>query len=468
MRQNSTVQTSHKASDASIGLGTIARRMAFRFSTLLALVLLGFVWLASYLYLQLDREKTIEAAVANTTNMARVFQSHVARSIKDIDQTILFLRRSYEADPTNFDLPAWTTNSYLLHDLVLQISLIGKDGMLLSTNIVRNPDHVDLSDRVHFKVHAKSNEDNLYISKPVLGRASGKWSIQITRRVSEPDGSFGGVLVASMDPYYLSGIFDQMDLGRSGALTLLDTEGTILARAGLNGNMLGQSIANSKIFRSATAPQGVLFGPDPLTGAPKIVSYRTVEGFPLIVAASMAEDEVLADYRERCRLIDWLATWLSLVIAVVAISNGGRELRLMRAQAAQRASERRAAEKSAELEATLAHMSQGIIMCDAAGVLRVFNARATELLQWPRGVQVGRSLPDEALALLSQVRPTSSIAPVGKIVTLPDGTRAELVARRINNGAVVYTLTDLLYHVEPQQTDAGVAETPPLPRVVNQ
>ena len=113
----------------------------------------------------------------------------------------------------------------------------------------------------------------------------------------------------------------------------------------------------------------------------------------------------------------------------------------MRAQAAQRDSERQAAEKSAELEATLANMSQGIIMCDAAGSLRVFNDRAVEFLHLSRSVAVGHKLPAEAAILLGKARPTISIAPVGKEIVLPDGSDAELVARRLTDGGILYTLT---------------------------
>jgi hypothetical protein len=63
---------------------------------------------------------------------------------------------------------------------------------------------VYVGDREHFLVHVNAGADKLFISKPVMGRASGKLSIQLSRRIRKPDGQFYGVFIASLDMHELA------------------------------------------------------------------------------------------------------------------------------------------------------------------------------------------------------------------------------------------------------------------------
>ncbi len=424
-----------------------------RLSSLLAIALLVFVWVGTALYLELDRKKTAQAAAGNSSNIARIFEDHVSRSIKEIDKTLLFIRHAWEAAPENFDLPAWTTNAYLLHDLTVQMALIGPDGRLIATNVDRAAEPMDLADREHFRIHADRATDELFISKPVLGRATGKWTIQLTRRLARADGTFAGVLVASLDPYHLSKIFEDIDLGSEGAITLFGIDGIIRARGGLNTSILGRSIVDTSLYREMMAhPIGMFFGPGTLSGGTRLVAWRRIKDFPLIVAVGIDQKDFMADYQDRRDLFLDIAAGLSLVILAVMLLGVRHEMRLARARAVESESERRIAIKSQELESTLFGMNQGIVMLDAHGRLRVINRRAVELLSTICDTPVGgEPLPDVVASLLAS---TPEASPRREIA-MPDGTDLECETTAMPDGGTLHTLTDI---TETKRVQANLAD----------
>jgi len=148
------------------------------------------------------REYQLEqhAAVEDTRNLVRAFSENLVRTVEAVDQTLLVVRDAYARDPSGFRLSTWATNAPFLNELALQITLIGPDGIVLQSNLGPVTSRVDLSDREHIRVQATSKDDRLYISVPVLGRVSHKWSIQFTRKIIGPNGAYAGVVVVSLDP----------------------------------------------------------------------------------------------------------------------------------------------------------------------------------------------------------------------------------------------------------------------------
>jgi C4-dicarboxylate-specific signal transduction histidine kinase len=118
---------------------------------------------------------------------------------------------------------------------------------------------VDLADREHFRVHRDGVVDR-YVSAPVVGRITGRWSVQITRAIRSQDGRLEGVLVVSLDPDALSTRMRELLGAAGGSLSLLrDADAVILATSEESGRLLGQrSSAGDWLSLSASSPGEVI------------------------------------------------------------------------------------------------------------------------------------------------------------------------------------------------------------------
>src|SRR5262249_17529274 len=126
-----------------------------------------------------------------------------------------------------------------------------KHGMMITSSAMLYPKTpVDLSDREHFRVHANTTADKLFISKPVLGRASGQWSVQYTRRFNDAQGNFAGVIVISLDPALLSRAYSSLNLGKGSGLALVGNDGIVRAGSGLYAGALGTSYSKEATIHS--------------------------------------------------------------------------------------------------------------------------------------------------------------------------------------------------------------------------
>jgi signal transduction histidine kinase/DNA-binding NarL/FixJ family response regulator len=357
---------------------TLRRLLSATFQTTTFLGLAAFLvaYLTLSVYLHQQRDRTLNDARVTAENLTRAFEQHIVRSIKSVDQALLFIRTQYEKDPAGFELDSWASRDYYLSDLAVQMAIIGPDGVLLNSNLA-STGAIDLSDREHFKVHVGDPADTLFISKPVLGRVSNRWTIQLTRKLRKPDGSFGGVLVASLDPYHLSRLYESIDIGASGAITLIGVDGVIRARGGMTADVLGKTLLSSTLFQLfPKAPSGSFEAASGVDGVDRVISYRKVAGFPLIVTVALARNEALADF-EMAQTSLWRVMSLVAAFLIVTIIWGVFQRYRLDGTRESLISQTRV------LASTLTNMQEGILMIDAANQVIVMNERARTLLSMP-------------------------------------------------------------------------------------
>lgn len=283
---------------------------------LFSLFLIAMIWSAVLWQVNTDNARSRLEIQRQSENLVRVFEEHISRTIRAVDQSVLFLKYEYESEGNKMDLPHYLQQGIIQSQLFVQIAIIGPDGMLEMSS-VPNFKRVDLSDREHFKVHIAKDSGQLFISKPVKGRASKKWSLQFTRRINKPDGSFGGVVVVSVDPFYFTSFYKDLDLGKTGVVTLVGQDGIVRARISAKATGIGMDISSSGLFKQWPGhDRGAYQQLSSIDQIQRTVSFRAVEGYPLAVLMGVGEQEAMADYYEHRDAYFTVAAIMSLLVCL--------------------------------------------------------------------------------------------------------------------------------------------------------
>lgn len=267
-------------------------------------------WGAFYLQMRADRARILRVAFLQTDNLARAFEEHSLRTVENVRQVLFSLKEIYEKrgggvvrsfeEAANASVARYALRSREAQgNLFNLLSVADENGdLVLSSQVPFNP--VNILARPFFQAHRKS-EKGFLVGPPILGTATGKWYIPMSLPLEKPDGSFGGVVLASVNPFYFSDFYRQVSLGPRGAVMLLESGGTILAGSVEGGETpFGASIVNSGLFAAINSGEtGTLECKGLPDGIPRLLSYRKVGPYPLFVTVGAETDGVFAEYRRR-------------------------------------------------------------------------------------------------------------------------------------------------------------------------
>src|SRR5262249_7061953 len=215
------------------------------------------------------------------------------------DSQLLMLRDLYRNNPSTGELAHWINNAQFKNDLTAQFALAGPDGNMIYSSVGPITQPINIADRPHFKFHIDTPKDDLYISVPILGRVSGKHTINLTRRLLAPDGEFVGIIIASLDLPKLERFYNSIDVNK-GIISLVGFDGIIRVRSSRDvdpSRFIGQSVRNTQVFdmyehqRSGNywnlGSAAAQFG-----GVQRLISYRVLDGLPLIAVVGQAEGDI--------------------------------------------------------------------------------------------------------------------------------------------------------------------------------
>lgn len=276
------------------------------------------IWLTTFQRIGFERSQAIAAAATSNSNLAIAFEQQVYRTLKAAEQVAAIVREQYLQAGPGIRLGEWVEQGIIRETMFTIISVVDEEGNVLASSQGVGP--VNYADREFFRVHRDAMGDDMFVSPPVVGRVSAALRIPMSLRITRPDGSFGGVVVLSVEPDSFTDFYSSANLGRRGLLELTGLDGIVRARQIGPDDVHG--LATREPLHTRLAPKEMDIGGiddgSKMDGVARIVSHRSLADYPLVVTVGTAYDDELAPAHQR-RSYYLLAAGVASIVLLSAL-----------------------------------------------------------------------------------------------------------------------------------------------------
>ncbi|CAH0261578.1 Phytochrome-like protein cph2 [Pseudomonas sp. Bi70] len=283
------------------------------------------VLLLTYLQVEWDRREALRQHVADMENLSTALTRQAESTIRDAHTVLIGIQRKlqvsgYGAESLREVLEVARAQSAILTD-VEGFTVLDADGLPLLTTVPNAATQHTARDRDYFVLHSTHRATGLHIGAPIQSRMSGDWVISLTLRLNDANGEFRGVVLATLLIQRFVDFYRSIDVGSQGVLGMVKRDGTLLVRSRESTQNAGLDMSKSPVLR-AVNENGVKRGSMVLTamidGVKRIYGFDTSDEYPILVAASLGEEQAMAAWRTRA-----LQTWsLSGGVLVIVIAMG--------------------------------------------------------------------------------------------------------------------------------------------------
>jgi len=289
-----------------------------------ALVIAALTWIAVAAQIAVERRDAEREAIAQNGQRAMMLQQYVIRTL---DAAAIATRHIAELDRTEArarlrgtrDRPALIGGPIAQNRAFVGLSVIDAQGNIVGSTMVTAGAMPNLRDHPAFQVHVGRDTGELFVGKPAASeRLLGK-VIWLSRRLSDADGRFTGVVAITMDPTQLTSIYEEAAVQESEVAWVVGLDGVVRARRTSFDVTAGEDIGSTRMFQlQARTAQGSYVADGPWDHQPRYVSVRRVPGYPLFVSYTVRRSEVLAPVEAHARVFLLVALLVTLATGLVA------------------------------------------------------------------------------------------------------------------------------------------------------
>lgn len=383
--------------------------------------------------LSTNYRETLRAAATADTALVRTLDEYVRRSFEGID--LLLQTTADDLDdnpglrlPGNAALIAHLAQRASYYPMVRDLAIVDDEGNLLADSqgnggLGRS---FNFADRPTFQALRTDPDKGLFIAPPLPSRVEeGRQSMTIGRALPELNGRFRGIVSATLDYQAVRQFFLSLDVGSDGAVSLFRDDALLLVRVPTGEDAVGTAQSSTQLFQSylPQATTGSFKGsPESFPGPiARHVTYRKVDGLPLVVVVARNEVEFLSGWRANAWSYGAAAAALNLLIVALAAF-------LARQWHRREGSERMLQESLAQHHLVTDNLPVLILRLDADLRVRFANRVAEDWYARPLPEVIGHQLADIlGHELVAELRPTIEATLAGRAtriaqkVLFPDG-----------------------------------------------
>ncbi|RXH00517.1 sensor domain-containing diguanylate cyclase [Bradyrhizobium vignae] len=302
------------------GWRDVTARQPWRISAKLLIIssvvtVIGFSAICANVMLDMRRG---EEALAHQTleNLATTIESDISRNIEIYDLSL-------KAVAANMLLPELATVSKPIRQLILfdhaatarhfgAIQVFDAEGRLTIDASTLDPLPDNRSEEDYFRVHRDNSELGLFISRPMLFR--GAYSIVLSRRISDGDGGFMGVVAGSIRFSYFHELFERLNLDPDDTITVLKRDRTIMMRRPFDLDIIGTNLNDRQNWKADNLPAGASYSGQGPVDATLRLYVRSSNGGPLFVVAGKPLAAVFALWEKEALRIGVVVLALALFV----------------------------------------------------------------------------------------------------------------------------------------------------------
>jgi PAS domain-containing protein len=284
----------------------------------LGLLVVAFLW-SNLSSRMADIEDEGEALIRNrAAATANSYAQQIRHTVEQLDQILLRLKYQWEEQQIPVNLERERLQGLFPHNPALEASIYDANGNLVTTTYPGTPISVNASHLPFFQKQAAECCRGLDVSEVRLSNLHGKPVVRFSRRLTQFDGTFGGVAVASVNPSYLVTFQESYAAGEHDFVTLRLQAGPVLA------SRVGEKTENVPIFYRRNpifpSPQGVMMEPAEKfrDNRTRFVAWHKLQNYPLVALAGISMNEAMASFTAQARALQQTTIAQTLLILLSA------------------------------------------------------------------------------------------------------------------------------------------------------